>query len=337
MISMSSLVSGPSPRPSRLPIALLSAEEMLRELAVDDRDLRVLDDVRRPEVAAVEQLDAHRLEVAGRERVHERLHVLAVLGLVAFDRGGAVPFVAGQDRHAGMPGRLDPRRAAQAIEQLVVEIHRSRIVVSAQRRRQPERDQVVHLHAGVGGLQILQAAHEQSRAEQQQEAQRHLRGDEALAQEERSAGARDPADRVLERRPLIGIAGLERRQQPEHDAGDERQDECERQDPQIRRRLNQQRLLLRDERDQAARQRHRHARCPARRRSATAARSRSAAAAPAGRASRRATAAPRSRAARMKPRAISRFATFAHAISSTRPTIAISTTSAVEKSLRSGE
>ena len=40
---------------------------------------------------------------------------------------------------------------------------------------------------------------------------------------------------------------------------------------------------------------------------------------------------------RMKPRAISRFATFAHAISSTRPTIAISTTSAVEKSLRSGE
>ena len=40
---------------------------------------------------------------------------------------------------------------------------------------------------------------------------------------------------------------------------------------------------------------------------------------------------------RMKPRAISRFATFAQAISSTRPTIAISTTSAVEKSLRSGE
>ena len=123
----------------------LVAEEVLRELAIDDRDLRVLDDVRRPEVAAVEQLDAHRLEVAGRKRVHERLHVLAVLGLVAFDRRGAVPLVAGQDRHAGMPGRLDPRRAAQAIEQLAVEIHRSRIVVSAERRRQPERDQVVHL------------------------------------------------------------------------------------------------------------------------------------------------------------------------------------------------
>jgi hypothetical protein len=126
-----------------------------------------------------------------------------------------------------MPGRLDPRRAAQAIQQLVVEIHRPRIVVSTQRRRQPKGHEVVHLHAGVGGLKILQAADEQSRAEQQQEAQRHLRGDEALAKEERPAGARDSADRVLKSRPLIGIAGLERRQQPEHDAGKERQGESE--------------------------------------------------------------------------------------------------------------
>jgi len=37
---------------------------------------------------------------------------------------------------------------------------------------------------------------------------------------------------------------------------------------------------------------------------------------------------------RMKPRAISRLATLAQAINSTRPTMHISTTSAVEKSLR---
>ncbi len=37
---------------------------------------------------------------------------------------------------------------------------------------------------------------------------------------------------------------------------------------------------------------------------------------------------------RMNPRAMSRFATFAHAISSTRPTMHMSTSSAVEKSLR---
>ena len=40
---------------------------------------------------------------------------------------------------------------------------------------------------------------------------------------------------------------------------------------------------------------------------------------------------------RMKPRAISRLATFAHAISSTRPTMHINTMSAVEKSFLSGE
>ena len=40
---------------------------------------------------------------------------------------------------------------------------------------------------------------------------------------------------------------------------------------------------------------------------------------------------------RMNARAISRFATFAHAISSTRPTMHISTMRPVEKSLRSGE
>ena len=40
---------------------------------------------------------------------------------------------------------------------------------------------------------------------------------------------------------------------------------------------------------------------------------------------------------RMKPRAISRFATLAQAMSSTRPTMHISTMSAVEKSLRRPE
>ena len=39
----------------------------------------------------------------------------------------------------------------------------------------------------------------------------------------------------------------------------------------------------------------------------------------------------------LKPRAMSRFATFAHAMSSTSPTMHISTISAVEKSLRSDE
>jgi hypothetical protein len=39
----------------------------------------------------------------------------------------------------------------------------------------------------------------------------------------------------------------------------------------------------------------------------------------------------------MKPRAMSRFATLAHAISSTSPTMHINTSSAVEKLLRTSE
>ena len=72
-------------------------------------------------------------------------------------------------------------------------------------------------------LQVLQAAHEEPGAKEQQEAERDLRRDQALAQEERAAGAGNRAHRVLERRPGIGPARAQRRQQPEDDAGQERQ------------------------------------------------------------------------------------------------------------------
>ena len=134
--------------------------------------------------------------------------------------GGAVPFVAGEDADRRQRGGLDAGRRVQPFEQLGVEVHRLLFFVTAQRRRQPEGDQVVHLDSGVGGLQVLQAADEQSGAEQQQEAERDLRGDEPLAQEERPTGARHGADRVLQRRPLIGLARAKRGQQAKHDARD---------------------------------------------------------------------------------------------------------------------
>ena len=91
---------------------------------------------------------------------------------------------------AAVPADLTPGGAAQAIEQVVVEVIGALVVVAAQRRREAEHHEVIELHAGVGGLQVLQAAHEQPGAEQQQEAQRHLRGDEPLAQEQRAARCR---------------------------------------------------------------------------------------------------------------------------------------------------
>ena len=102
---MFSFVSGPSPQPMCLPTTLTRLEEVLGEAAVDDRDARpgvgavvpprrLIADL---EVAAGEHRDVHGLEVAGRQGVHERLHVLAVGRLVALDRHRAVPFVAGED------------------------------------------------------------------------------------------------------------------------------------------------------------------------------------------------------------------------------------------------
>ena len=91
--------------------------------------------------------------------------------------------------HGGKAGGIDAWRRAQTREQLAVEVRGLAIVVAAERRRELEGDQVVERDARFGGLEVLQAAHEEAGAEQQQEAERHLRGDEALAQEQRPAAS----------------------------------------------------------------------------------------------------------------------------------------------------
>ena len=145
-----------------------------------------------------------------------------------------------------------PGTRAQVVQQLVEERHRARCIVAAERRRELERDQVVERDAGVGGLEVLQAADEQPGAEQQQEAERDLRRDQPLAQEQRSAGAGDRADRVLQRRPRIRTAGAQRRQKPEDDAGQEGQAEREGEDAAVGRRLQSNRLAVGRARTRAA-------------------------------------------------------------------------------------
>ena len=117
-----------------------------------------------------------------------------------------------------------------------------------------------------------------------------------------------------------------------------RETERERQDARIGARGDQQRLALRrHQREQRARQRERQRRVRPRRRRATSTRLSTSS----WRTSCRRDAPSDSRTAisfwRVKPRAISRLATLAHAISRTSPTMHISTMSAVEKSLRIGE
>ena len=155
-------------------------EEVLGEAAIDDRHGRVLLEVHPREVPAFEERDLHRLEVAGRQRVHERLHVFAVRSAVPLDRHRAVPLVPAQDGHGGHPGRRDARRRAQAFEQILIELHPARTVVAVERRRQLEGDEVVERHPRVGLLQVLEAADEEPGAEEQQEAERDLRGHQPL-------------------------------------------------------------------------------------------------------------------------------------------------------------
>ena len=71
------------------------AKEMAGEALVDDRDLRVLLQLR--EVPTLEYRDVHRLEIVRRQRIHKGLHVFAVGRLVPLDGRSVVPLVAAQD------------------------------------------------------------------------------------------------------------------------------------------------------------------------------------------------------------------------------------------------
>ena len=156
---------------------------------------------------------------------------------------------------SGHARRRDPWSRVQAFEQVLVELHRARAVVAVERRRQLEGDQVVERHTRVRRLQVLKAADEEAGAEEQQEAQRHLRGHQSLAQKQRPAGARNRPHRVLQRRPRIRPARAQRRQQPEDDARQAGQAERERQDPDVGLGPNQERLsACRDEREQPLRE-----------------------------------------------------------------------------------
>src|SRR5271165_3060074 len=60
----------------------LLPEEMPGELLIHDRDIGLLALIALIEVAAFQQRLAHGVPIPGRYAVHERLHVLAVFGLI---------------------------------------------------------------------------------------------------------------------------------------------------------------------------------------------------------------------------------------------------------------
>ena len=166
MISVSSLVPGPPPRPRCRPTALLSPKKCCAKRSLTIATLELSLHVSPVEVAAFQKRNAHGLEIARRERVHEGLHVFAVLGLMALHRRAAVPFIAVQQRDGGQRRRFTPGSRAHVIQKFLIKVHRSRRIVSVQRGRDLERDQVIEItESRIGGLQILQAPDEQPGAE----------------------------------------------------------------------------------------------------------------------------------------------------------------------------
>ena len=206
------------------------AEIALRVAFVDDRHrvrrqiLRIADlrpDVPIVEVAAGDERNAHCLEVAGADRVAVRVHALARLRLVAFHRHRAVPLVPLEQTDLREGHRGDARQRADAIQQLLVELLRADRRVTAEGRRDVERDEVVRLQTQIEQAQVPEAADEEAGAYQQHDRDGDLRHDEPLAQPHAARPAHDGADLILERRRQIRSGRAKRRHQAEHEARDQ--------------------------------------------------------------------------------------------------------------------
>ena len=227
-----------------------------------------------------------------------------------------------------------PGCRAQAVEQLLVEAARALVVVAAERGRQLERDQVVEWPRRCRwSCRFCRLRTNRPAPNSSRKLSATCAATRPLRRKSVPARAGHRADGVLERAPGIRPAGAQRRQQAEHHAGDQRQREREREDAQVGRRAGPAAAGRRSgtKREQHARERRRPPPGPptppandSSRLSASSWRTSCPREAP----SDRRTAISRCRA---KPRAISRLATFAQAISSTRPTMHISTISAVRE------
>src|SRR5439155_7296941 len=91
------------------PDRALFAKIVSSEAAVDNGHLGILLHVARVKIAAFENGNSHGLEITRGERVHERLHVFPVFGLMALDRGAAVPLPSVQQRNGCKTCGLDTR------------------------------------------------------------------------------------------------------------------------------------------------------------------------------------------------------------------------------------
>src|SRR5262249_55513950 len=200
-------------------------EELFSEGLIDDDGLwRELVIVSR-KTASGQQRNLHRLQ-----KVFARVQNVAVArrpdAAISVRRGaeraaqidGAIGVVVRKQRRAGKCHFRRARQRFQLLAYTLIKLREPFPFVAGQARRDLEHQQVCCIEARTSALQIPQRAHEQARADQQQQRQRNLRHYQPTTQQ-RTRGAARTAPAVFERRRQIHFGRPQRRSQAEDDSG----------------------------------------------------------------------------------------------------------------------
>ena len=147
------------------------------------------------------------------------------VGAAVHEDAGAVD-AAREQRRRRQGHRRDAGHGAQPVEHLPVERQRALLVVAIQLRVDAEEQQVLRVEADVHVAEVGERPQEQAGADQQDERDRDLHGEEDLARP--AARADDAAARFLERRVHVHAGAAQRRQDAEDQPGQAADGEHER-------------------------------------------------------------------------------------------------------------
>ena len=196
-----------------------------REAFADDDDEGAGGVVVLGEIAAGDQADTHRVEVAGQRRFLVRDRVVGrILEPLPFeDVADVIADMAPQRPQVDAGCRLDARDCPQPRHDLP--LHRADLIdrlVGGRRQRNLSGDDAVGLEAEVLAAQRVEAGHQQRGADQQHERQGDLRRHKDVAQPAVHAAGTGPGV-VTKRRAERHFSRLEERRQRAEQAGADRQ------------------------------------------------------------------------------------------------------------------
>ena len=207
-----------------LPEGILVGEVPPRQALADDDDRSRSPGVPLGKRAPLDQRDSHRAEVILADQDVSGLRLLARRGAPAIDRKSLPtrPVERGPRRHGG---KQHARILAGPIQRRSPVGHRLR---KGSASVGDGLEQVVGIDATGDRLQVQEAADHQAGADKKHERDRQLRDDQQAA----GPAAAGPAGRGRNFQAIaeIDLRGMQSGHQPEHDSGDERDEQADRED-----------------------------------------------------------------------------------------------------------